>query len=342
MAQKTTLKQIAKHFNVSITTVSKSLKDSYEISSKTKIKIQEYAAEHHYSRNPFALNLQNKSTKTIGIIIPNILNNFFAKAFIGIEKIAVENGYQIIACLSNESYEKEVSSIENLSKRPLDGLILSLSEGTQIKNDYTHLNNLIQKGIPVAMFDRVTDHVECDKIIVDDFQAAYNTTIHFIRNKALKIGLVTTIDNLDIGKLRIKGYLKALVDNRIPTNNDLILKIDKQDDFETQIKLFLDKNKGMDAIFALDEITAVSILKIAKKKGYTIPKDFSVICFVNGLLAKYTSPTLTTVSQHGKYIGETITKMLIKRIENTSENLPYTTKIVKTNLIIGESTKKME
>jgi len=341
MIPKITLKQIAKHFNVSITTVSKSLKDSYEISTETKEKIQQYAEKHHYTRNPFAVNLQNKRTKTIGIIIPNILNNFFAKAFIGVEKVAAENGYQIIACISNESYEKEVNSIENLNKRSLDGLILSLSEGTQIKNDYTHLNKLIQNGIPVAMFDRVSDQVECDKIIVDDFLAAYNTTLHFIKNKAEKIGLVTTLDNLDIGKLRIKGYLKALLDNHIPANKDLILKIDKHGDLETQIKLFLDKNKGLDAIFALDEITAVNILKIAQKRGYDIPKDFSVICFVNGLLAKYTSPSLTTVSQHGEYIGENIAKMLIKRIENTTDKLPYTTKIIKTNLIIGESTKKM-
>jgi len=341
MAGKLTLKHIAKYFNVSITTVSKALNDSYDISKETKRKIQEYAKEHHYTRNPFAVNLQNKETKTIGIIIPNILNNYFAKAFIGVEKVATRNGYQIIAAISNESLEKEVNAVNNLKKRSLDGLILSLSEETQTKKHYDHLKSLISEGIPVAMFDRVTDQVQCDKVIVDDFQGAYNATLHFIRNNLKKIALISTIDNLNIGKLRVKGYLKALIDNHIPINNKLILKIEKDDDFETSIRTLLIENKEIDALFVLEEISAVHVLKIAKKMGYKIPEELSIICFVNGVISKYTSPSLTTISQHGEYIGETVAQMLISRLESNGDQQPFITKVVKTNLILGESTKNI-
>ena len=341
MAKKLTLKHIASHFNVSITTVSKALNDSYDISKETKDKIQKFAKKHHYTRNPFAVNLQNKATKTIGIIIPNILNNYFAKAFIGVEKIATEHGYQIIACISNESFTKEVNAINNLKNRSLDGLILSLSEETQTKKQYDHLKILINEGTPIAMFDRTTDQVQCDKVIADDFQGAYNATQHFIHNNLKHIALVSTIDNLNIGKIRVKGYLKALIDHHIPIDNNIILKLDKEDDFETRIRTLFIENKKIDALFVLEEISAVHILKIVKKMGYKIPEELSIICFVNGVISKYTSPSLTTISQHGEYIGETVAKMLITRLEEKNHDQPFITKVVKTNLILGDSTKNM-
>jgi len=341
MSQKLTLKQIALHFNVSITTVSKALNDSYDIGEETKKKIQKYAKKFHYTRNHFAVNLQNKETKTIGIIIPNILNNYFAKAFIGIEKVATANGYQIIACLSNESLEKEINAVESLKNRPLDGLILSLSEETQAKKYYDHLNNLIHDGTLVAMFDRVTDQVQCDKVIADDFQGAYNATQHFIQNKIKKIAIISTIDKLNIGKLRIKGYLKALIDNHIPIDQHLIIKIDKSEDFETRIRTLLIENTDIDGLFVLEEISAVHILKIVKKMGYKVPEDLSIICFVNGLISKYTSPSLTTISQHGEYMGETVAQILISRLEAKESEQQFITKVVKTNLILRKSTKNI-
>jgi len=341
MAEKITLKQIASEFEVSIATVSKALADSYDIGKETKQKIQDYAKKHHYKKNTFALNLKNKTTKTLGIIIPDILNNFFAKAFIGVEKIATQNGYQLIICISNESLDKEIKAVQNLMNNPLDGLILSLSEETQAKQHYHHLKEVVDNNIPIALFDRITDQIQCDKIIVDDYQGAYKATQHLIHIKAKRIALISTIDNLNIGKLRIDGYQKALLDNGIPMEDALILKIDKNEDFETRINIFLDSNKDLDGILALEEYSAVNILKIAKKKGYKIPHDISIISFVNGLLSKFASPSLTTISQHGEYIGRTITEMLIDRMENKEKSKPFITKVVKTNLILGKSTKEL-
>ncbi|WP_299434456.1 LacI family DNA-binding transcriptional regulator [uncultured Aquimarina sp.] len=335
-----TLKDIANEFNVSIATVSKAINDSYEISTKTKAKIQQYAKEHHYKPNSIALNLQNRKTKTIGVIIPNILNHFFTKVFVGIEKVATEKGYNLITCISNESYEKEVSAMELLKNSALDGFILSIAEETQIKQKFSHFQNAINQGIPIVMFDRVIDQIECDKVIVNDKEGAYNATNYFIETGCKNIAIVSTIDNLSVGKLRLEGYKKALEEAGIPIDESLILKIDEFHDIDTSLKIVLDSKK-VDAMLCLEEDSAVSTLRMVLSKGYKIPEDISIIGFTNGVLPRHVTPAITTVSQHGIYLGETATKMLIERLENENSETSHTTKVIKTNLIERETTKPL-
>ncbi|TWO32245.1 LacI family transcriptional regulator [Seonamhaeicola sediminis] len=338
MKKRITLKHIANQFDVSIATVSKALSDSYEISAKTKEKIQQYAKEHHYKPNSVALSLLNKKTKTIGVIIPNIMNNFFAKVFVGIEEKATEKGYSLISCISNESYEKEVKTMELLKNGTLDGFILSLAEETQEKEQYQHLMNTINEGVPMVLFDRVTDEIACDKVIVDDFEGARNATIHLIKTGCKRIALVSVIDNLSVGKLRAKGYEKALVENNIEIDQKLIVKIGKREDFETAMKIVL-SDKSIDGLLCLEESSAVQSLEIVKRMGYLIPDEMSIICFTNGKLPQYVTPRITTISQHGKYIGEMAASILIDRLEGGSDK-PFQTKVVKTSLIERESTRK--
>ncbi|GAA4278080.1 LacI family DNA-binding transcriptional regulator [Aquimarina mytili] len=335
-----TLKDIANEFNVSIATVSKALNDSYEISIKTKAKIQEYAKKHHYKPNSIALNLQNKKTKTIGVIIPNILNHFFTKVFVGIEKIATEKGYNLITCISNESYEKEVSAMELLKNSALDGFILSIAEETQVKQNFSHFQNTINQGIPIIMFDRVTDEIECDKVIVNDKDGAYNATNHFIETGCKNIAIVSTIHNLSVGKLRLEGYKKALLEANLPIDESLILKVDEFNDIDTLLKILLDSRK-VDAMLCLEEDSAVSTLRMVRSKGYKVPEDISIIGFTNGVLPRHVTPAITTISQHGIYLGETATKMLIEKLENENSETSHTTKVIKTNLIERETTKPL-
>ncbi|WP_406685160.1 LacI family transcriptional regulator [Seonamhaeicola sp. MEBiC1930] len=339
MKKRITLKHIANQFDVSIATVSKALNDSYEISAKTKDKIQRYAKEHNYKPNSVALSLLNKKTKTIGVIIPNIMNNFFAKVFVGIESKATEKGYSLISCISNESLEKELKTMELLKNGTLDGFILSLAEETQAKGEYQHLKNTINEGVPMVMFDRVTDDIECDKVIVDDFEGARHATNHLIKTGCKRIALISVIDNLSVGKLRVKGYKKALADNQIEIDQKLIVKIGKQEDFEIAMKIVL-ADKSIDGLLCLEESSAVQSLEIVKRMGYNIPKDLSIICFTNGKLPQYVTPKITTISQHGKYIGETAAHMLIDRLEGNSKE-PFQTKVIKTSLIERESTRKI-
>jgi LacI family transcriptional regulator len=341
MKAKATLKQIAKELNVSVSTVSKALNDSPEISESTKIKIKEYAKLKNYKPNVIGLNLKNRKTKTIGVIIPNILNSFFAKVFSGIEKVADEKGYNVIMCISNESLEKEAHTLEMLSNGTIDGFILSVSEEAQKLHEYNHFKEIINDGTPIVMFDRIADGVECDKVIVDDFDSALNSTQHLINLGCKNIALFSSVDNLSVGKLRAEGYLKALEKNNIPVNENLIIRTDSEADLKDKIKAVFDNNK-IDGIFALDENDSVAALKIGLKKGYKIPKELSIIGFADGILAsRRLSPSLTTVSQHGIEIGEVAAKLLIDRLESKEEDLPYETVVIKTKLKERDSTRKL-
>ena len=337
-----TIKDIAQEFNVSISTVSKALNDSYEISVSTKEKIQKYAKENNYKPNFNALSLKNRKTKTIGIIIPNMLNYFFAQVFKGVEKVANEKGYKIISCISNESYEKEVETIEMLSNGSIDGFILSIAQETMLKNNFNHFKDVLNSGTPIVMFDRVAEKINCDKVVTDNFDSARSTVNHLAKTGSKNIAFISTISGLEIGKRRNLGYLKGLEDQNIKANKNLIINID--DDYkkyESILEPIFKKNK-IDSVIATDESSAIAAMKVAIKQGHKIPENFSVISFSNGILARHSSPKLTTVSQHGEIMGATAAKMLINRLEdkNEREKKPETI-IVKTDMVVRNSTKNM-
>lgn len=339
--KKITLKEIAAHFNVSISTVSKAVNDSHEISVSLKEKIQKYAKEKHFKPNRLALNLLNKSNKTIGVIVPNILNYFFVQVLYGIEKVANEKGYNIISCISDESFEKESKTLEFLDSGTVDGLIVSLSEETQEKGRVEALLELVDSHIPLVLFDRVSDLVACDKVVVDDFEAGYKSTTYFLDTGCKTIALVSPISKSSVGKLRFEGYKKAISERNIAFDDKLVVNFGKNDNLDVLMTLLLN-HAPVDAILGLDEITAVNVLQIVKLRGYRVPEDISIIGFTNGQLSEFVTPALTAVSQHGKYIGESAAKQLIERIEIPQEvQAPFQTKVVKTSLVVRGSTREL-
>jgi LacI family transcriptional regulator len=339
MKVKATLKQIAKELNVSVSTVSKALNDSPEISEQTKIKIKEYAKLKNYKPNVIGLNLKNRKTKTIGVIIPNILNSFFAKVFSGIEKVADEKGYNVITCISNESIVKEISVLDMLSNGTIDGFILSVSEEAQKSQDYSHFTQIINDGTPIVMFDRIAAGVDCDKVIVDDFNSAVNSTQRLIDLGCKNIALFSSVDNLSVGKLRTDGYLKALANNNISVDQNIVLRTDSEDELSNLIQK-IPKDQLIDAIFALEESDTVAALKFGLKNGYKIPEELSIIGFADGILAsRRLTPSVTTVSQHAPEIGERAAQLLIDRLESTQEELPFKTVVINTILKERESTR---
>jgi LacI family transcriptional regulator len=336
-----TIKDIAKEFNVSISTVSKALNNSYEISTSTKEKIQKFAKENNYKPNFNALSLKNRETKTIGIIIPNMLNYFFAQVFKGIEKVANDRGYKIISCISNESYTKEVETIEMLSNGIIDGFILSLAEETILKNDFSHLQEMINNNTPIVMFDRVADGIDCDKVITDDFIGTVNTVNHLVKTGSKNIAFISTISKLKIGEKRKHGYLKGLEENNITVNRNLIIDILEDDykEYENILTPIFDNNT-IDAVIATDESSAIAAMKVAIKKGHKIPQNFSVISFSNGILARHSSPKMTTISQHGEIMGATAAEILIDKLDKKITPDKPKTVVIKTNLVERNSTKK--
>ena len=336
-----TIKDIAKEFNVSISTVSKALNNSYEISTSTKEKIQKFAKENNYKPNFNALSLKNRQTKTIGIIIPNMLNYFFAQVFKGIEKVANDRGYKIISCISNESYTKEVETIEMLSNGIIDGFILSLAEETILKNDFSHLQEMLNDNTPIVMFDRVADDIDCDKVITDDFIGTVNTVNHLVKTGSKNIAFISTISKLKIGEKRKHGYLKGLEENKIQVNRNLIIDILEDDykEYENILTPIFDNNT-IDAVIATDESSAIAAMKVAIRKGYKVPQNFSVISFSNGILARHSSPKMTTISQHGELMGATAAEILINKLEKKNTSEKPKTVVIKTNLVERNSTKK--
>lgn len=337
MRKKVTLKQIAKELDVSISTVSKSLKDSHEISEDTRQKVQAFAKLYNYKPNNIALSLKNKKTKTIGIIIPEIVHHFFATVISGIEQVANENGYNVIVCLSDESFDKEVINMELLANGSTDGFIMSLSKETMQKKDFHHIQEIISQGMPVVMFDRVTNDVFCDKVIIDDQLAAHEAVQFFISRGFKKIALLTTVDYVSVGKLRTDGYLKALKENGIEVCEDLIVKIEDIDNCSKKIESLI-ANQDFDALFAVNELFAVTAIKLANKLGKTVPNDFSVIGFTDGIISQFSTPSITTVSQNGIKMGRKAAKMLIDRLEKEVEDESYSTEIIETELVLREST----
>ncbi|MFV8345978.1 LacI family DNA-binding transcriptional regulator [Flavobacterium sp. ZB4P13] len=339
MKRKITLKQIAKELDVSISTVSKSLRNSLEIGEETRLKVQAFAKFYNYKPNNIALSLKNRKTKTIGIIIPEIVHHFFSTVINGIEQVANENGYSVIICLSDDSFDKEVLNMEMLANGSIDGFIMSLSKETQFRGDFHHITEVINQGMPVVMFDRVTNDILCDKVIIDDQSAAYEAVQSLIDKGRKKIALVTTVDYVSVGKLRTDGYIKALLDNGIPFNENLIIKIEDIDTCEITIGKLLE-DKAIDAVFAVNELFAVTIIKTASKIGLNVPKDLAVIAFTDGIISKYSTPTITTVSQSGIKMGNKAAKMLIERLESeeNEEDENYKTEVIETHLIEREST----
>ncbi len=339
MRRKVTLKQIAKELDVSISTVSKSLRDSPEISEDTRLKVQAFAKLYNYKPNNIALSLKNKKTKTIGIIIPEIVHHFFATVISGIEQVANECGYNVIVCLSDESFDKEVINMEMLANGSTDGFIMSLSKETQQKKDFHHLQEVINQGMPVVLFDRISNDILCDKVIIDDQLAAYEATNFLISKGLKKIALLTTVDYVSVGKLRTDGYLNVLHDHGIEVDENLIIRIEDTEHCDEKINELLE-NKSVDAILAVNELFAVTAIKLAMAKGIKIPEDLSVVAFTDGIISKYSTPTITTISQNGIKMGRKAAEMLIKRLElEDEEDEHYKTEIIETNLIIRESTK---
>ncbi|MCX6172233.1 MAG: LacI family DNA-binding transcriptional regulator [Flavobacterium sp.] len=338
MRKKVTLKQIARELDVSISTVSKSLRNSIEISEDTKQKVQAFAKLYNYKPNNIALSLKNKKTKTICIIIPEIIHHFFATVISGVENVANENGYNVLICLSDESFDKEVINMEMLANGSIDGFIISLSKETQQKRDFHHIQEIISQGISVVMFDRVTNDVLCDKVIIDDRLAAYNATQFLIDKGLKKIALITTVDYVSVGKHRTDGYLQAMKNNDLIVNESLLLKIEDTINFKPLIEDLI-LNNEIEAIFAVNEIFAVTAIKIARKNNIKVPEDISIIGFTDGIISRYSSPSITTVSQNGINMGEKAAKMLIERIEMIEEeDEQYSTEVIETELIEREST----
>lgn len=330
-----TIKELASLLNVSTSTVSKALNNSPEISDETRERIQKFAKSKNYVPNTTAQNLRSRKTKTIGVIVPDILPNFFAQSVYGIEKSARKRGYKVIFSLSNESIKEERESIKTLINGQVDGVIMSLSRETQSTMDTEHLKALIDRKIPLLLFDRVINELKCDKVVINDAVQAEQAT-ELLRDIGCKtIGYFSSISDTSVDTQRKLGYSKAI---KKSNQSGITINIEPTKLTPLTIDSLIVKNK-IDGILASDEVSAILIIKNAMELGIKVPQELSVIGFTNGSMSEYFTPSLTCVDQQAQKQGEIALNTIVDRIEGKlTDNLTEIT--LETSIIKRQSTQR--
>jgi LacI family transcriptional regulator len=333
-----TIKDIARELGVSISTVSRALKDHPDISSQTKKLVRDLVEKMKYKPNAIALSLRSQRTKIIGVIIPEIVHHFFSSVISGIDEAAVAEGYNVMFFQSNESYEREVMNIQSILNSRADGVLISVAKATK---KFGHIKQILENNIPLVFFDRACDEVETDKVIVDDYEGAFNAVDYLVRTGCRRIAHFSGPQHLQIGYLRKRGYISALEKNGIEVDDDLIVHCDTYEDALETTRTIMSRSDRPDAIFTVNDMTAVGTLNTLKTMGFKVPADVSLVGFTDGLVSSVTDPLLTTVSQHGFEIGKRATEILIRRINDECESPQPITEIVKTDLVVRDSTRKL-
>jgi LacI family transcriptional regulator len=331
-----TIKDIAKELGISSSTVSKALKGHRDISSSTKQAVKKLADSWNYKPDQIALSLKSGLSKTIGVIVPEVAHYFFSTVISGIEDLAYDSGYIVMFCQSSELYTREVQAVETLLSRRVDGILVSVSKETE---NFDHLRKIQDSGIPLVLFDRICEDIDSDKVVVDDETGAYEAVNHLIAIGCKNIIHLSGPPNLSVGKNRKDGYLRALKEHCIPVNENNIIRCDSREDAAMIIPGILKRTARPDGIFAVNDLTAAAAAKIIIGMGYDVPSDIAVVGFTSGLISEITSPTLTSVEQHGYLLGKEAVRLLIDRLEK-NHDYPSQTIIIKTELKIKESTQK--
>lgn len=334
-----TIKDIAKALALSTSTVSRALRDSYEISPETKKLVLEYAQKINYHPNPIALSLKERRSRSIGVVVCEIANSFFSQVINGIESIAYNNGYNVIIAQSMESFDREMLNLQYLTSRSVDGLIVSISTETK---DFTYLKELHDRGMPIVFFDRVVDEINTHKVIADNYKGAYDATVHLINNGYRRIATLSNAEGLSIAKERMAGYAAALSDNGISIDESLIKYCAHGgmilSEVEDGVNELLQLKQRPDAIFASADKLTTGALRILKSKNIAIPEEIALIGFSNIELAELIDPSLSVIKQPAFEMGEISTKLLLQLIESKRPVVDFETAVLSTEISIKKST----
>jgi LacI family transcriptional regulator len=334
-----TLKQIAETLGISITTVSKALKNYPDVSPKTKKAVLELANSLSYTPNSFAVNLRTKESRTIGLIIPEVVHHFFSNVINGIIDEAEKSGYLVIILQSNESLEMEKKQVELLMNKRVDGIIMSLSNES---NDDEHIREIIKKEVPFVMFDKISKLIPCSKVIINDQKAAFNAVEHLIKKGCKKIAHIRGPVNPQNAIDRFLGYKKALERNNIPFDAKLVytcknVTFEEGKEFAKHIER---EHPEVDGIFAITDLVAVGVLAHFNEVNIKVPEQVKIIGFSNWFMSQVITPKLSTVDQPSFEMGVASFKLLLEEMNSKKELLPFNPKTIEleTNIIEREST----
>lgn len=333
-----TLKDIAKALDLSPSTVSRAMRNHPAISVKTRKIVRDYAKEHKYKPNMLAMQLRTNRNNTIGVIVPEIVHYFFSTVLDGIQQEAESEGYNILISHSNEDYGREVRSVETLLDARVCGILVSQSKTTQ---KYNHFQEILDNNVHLLFFDRICTGINTDKVVVDDYTGAFNAVEHLINTGCKKIAFLGSLPSLPISNNRRMGYEDALRKHKLLIEDELIEVCDTVDMAKKVIPQILKLENRPDAFFCINDEVAAYCIQITKSLGFKVPDDISVCGFTNSYLTDVTYPTLTSVDQHGVEMGKVAARLLINRIEEKENRQGVVSKVIKTELIVKNSTFKL-
>lgn len=333
------MKNIAEALGVSVATVSRALKDSPRISADLREKIKQYAREHNYFPNILAENLRNsrtRPTKIIGVIVPQYEHFYFSSVLSGIDQEAMSRGYMIMVGESLDEFEREDQLCKRFFENKVCGVIVSQAKNTM---SYDHFQSLIAHGLPLVFYDRICTGINCDRVVVDDYQGAFNAVSHLIDTGCRRIAFYGSPMTMEISKNRYNGYRDALLRVGLKPEERFFRICDNRTDAESITPEVLSQDEVPDAFFAVNDDTAIGILYTAKRMGFRVPQDISVCGFTNGQRAVACDPMLTTVEQRGVRVGEEAANILISKIEGEIPRDKVEKRVVRTRLIIRGTTR---
>jgi DNA-binding LacI/PurR family transcriptional regulator len=334
--QQATIKDIARKLRISVSTVSRALRNLHDVNPDTKKAVQELAKQLNYEPNYIAQSLINRKTRIIGVIVPIIASPVFGRILTGMNDAARQHNYQLMICQSNENAELECSLIKQLASFKIDGLLISVSGQTKCDDSFEVLK---KKGVPIVFFDRVLQSIDISKVIVDEFQSAFTAVEHLIKCGHKKIAHLAGPSHLSISKDRMNGYLSALTKHNIPIDKNLIITCQNfEEDAPKGIKKLFAHKPYPDGVFAINDASAVTVIKYLNGKKIRIPEEVAVIGFNNDPISEIIEPSLSTVYLPCYEMGQIAVDQLIKRINDFS--LPPETIILHSKLLKRNSSPK--
>ncbi|GAB3557106.1 LacI family DNA-binding transcriptional regulator [Spirosoma fluminis] len=337
-AHQTTIIDLARQLNLSNATVSRALTGHPHVNAETRRRVLELAEQLNYQRNQVAISLLTSQTRTIGIMVPEFISYFFPKVIIGAQEALAEAGYNVVICHSNESYETEVTNARALLASRVDGLIVSHTKETR---NFDHFRQFQRQGIPVVFFNRVCEDMDVPKVVVDDYAGAFEAVEHLIQTGRRRIAHLAGPNTLPNSRTRLNGYKDALQKHGLPAEPDLIISYDLTlEKANIYVNHLLNLPQPPDALFAINDPTAIEALTVIKGRGLRVPDDVAIVGFSNDPLAALIEPGLTTVAQPVHEIGQQAARLLVEQLADREVDVAPKTIVLPSHLVIRGSTQK--
>lgn len=333
----TTILDLARQLGISKSTVSRALTGHPSVNAATRQQVLDLAGQLNYQRNQLAISLLTSRTRTIGIMVPEFVSFFFPKVIIGAQAELDAGGYNVVICHANESYQTEIANARALLASRVDGLLVSHTKETR---NFDHFRQFERQGVPVVFFNRVCEDMNVSKVLVDDYAGAFAAVSYLLQTGCRRIAHLAGPDTLVGSRNRLNGYRDALVQFGLVPDPELIISYDLTiEKANIYVNHLLNLPQPPDALFAINDPTAIEVLRVIKSRGLRVPTDISVVGFSDDPMAALIDPALTTVAQPVNEIGQRAAQLLLSHLANP-ECQPETV-VLLTRLIVRDSTVKM-